>query len=178
MRATALARQIALKEADIEVKICPFPVPYTSTSSVQVPCSPFPEFGNSKNDCNQTKITIMITVLVVEDTMSEQQLITLYLQEAGYKVINANNGKDALSKVSDQKPDVVVTDVVMPGMNGFELCRSLKKNPDTQKLPVIACTSKNQELDRLWGMKQGVDVYVTKPFTREEIVRAIRSVAG
>jgi twitching motility two-component system response regulator PilH len=120
----------------------------------------------------------MITVLVVEDTMSEQQLITLYLQEAGYKVINANNGKDALSKVTDQKPDVVVTDVVMPGMNGFELCRSLKKNPETQKLPVIACTSKNQELDRLWGMKQGVDVYVTKPFTREEIVRAIRSVAG
>jgi two-component system, chemotaxis family, response regulator PixH len=120
----------------------------------------------------------MITVLVVEDTMSEQQLITLYLQEAGYKVINANNGKDAISKVNDQKPDVVVTDVVMPGMNGFELCRSLKKNPDTQKLPVIACTSKNQELDRLWGMKQGVDVYVTKPFTREEIVRAIRSVAG
>jgi two-component system, chemotaxis family, response regulator PixH len=120
----------------------------------------------------------MITVLVVEDTMSEQQLITLYLQEAGYKVINANNGKDAISKVNDQKPDVVVTDVVMPGMNGFELCRSLKKNPETQKLPVIACTSKNQELDRLWGMKQGVDVYVTKPFTREEIVRAIRSVAG
>jgi twitching motility two-component system response regulator PilH len=120
----------------------------------------------------------MITVLVVEDTMSEQQLITLYLQEAGYKVINANNGKDALSKVTDQKPDVVVTDVVMPGMNGFELCRNLKKNPETQKLPVIACTSKNQELDRLWGMKQGVDVYVTKPFTREEIVRAIRSVAG
>jgi twitching motility two-component system response regulator PilH len=120
----------------------------------------------------------MITVLVVEDTISEQQLITLYLQEAGYKVINANNGKDAISKVNDQKPDVVVTDVVMPGMNGFELCRSLKKNPDTQKLPVIACTSKNQELDRLWGMKQGVDVYVTKPFTREEIVRAIRSVAG
>jgi twitching motility two-component system response regulator PilH len=120
----------------------------------------------------------MITVLVVEDTISEQQLITLYLQEAGYKVINANDGKDAISKVNDQKPDVVVTDVVMPGMNGFELCRSLKKNPDTQKLPVIACTSKNQELDRLWGMKQGVDVYVTKPFTREEIVRAIRSVAG
>jgi two-component system, chemotaxis family, response regulator PixH len=120
----------------------------------------------------------MITILVVEDTMSEQELISLYLREAGYKVINANNGKDALSKVSDQKPDVVVTDVVMPGMNGFELCRNLKKNPETQKLPVIACTSKNQELDRLWGMKQGVDVYVTKPFTREEIVRAIRSVAG
>ena len=120
----------------------------------------------------------MITVLVVEDAISEQELIGLYLKEAGYNVINASSGKDALSKVESQKPDVVVTDVVMPGMNGFELCRSLKKNPDTQKLPVIACTSKNQELDRLWGMKQGVDIYVTKPFTREDILRAVRSVAG
>jgi len=124
------------------------------------------------------KLTIVITVLVVEDTISEQELIGLYLKEAGYNVINASSGKDALSKVESQKPDVVVTDVVMPGMNGFELCRSLKKNPDTQKLPVIACTSKNQELDRLWGMKQGVDIYVTKPFTREDILRAVRSVAG
>ncbi|MBR8831342.1 MAG: Alkaline phosphatase synthesis transcriptional regulatory protein PhoP [Chroococcopsis gigantea SAG 12.99] len=120
----------------------------------------------------------MIKVLVVEDTVSEQELISLYLREAGYSVINASNGKEALSQVESQKPDVVVTDVVMPGMNGFELCRSLKKNPVTEKLPVIACTSKNQELDRLWGMKQGVDMYVTKPFTREEILRAVRAVAG
>ncbi len=120
----------------------------------------------------------MTTVLVVEDTLSEQELITLYLNEAGYTVMTANNGKEALEKSLTQKPDVVITDVVMPGMNGFELCRSLKKNPDTQKVPVIACTSKNQELDRLWGMKQGVDVYITKPFTREELLRAVRSVAG
>ncbi|MEG3439648.1 response regulator [Pannus brasiliensis CCIBt3594] len=120
----------------------------------------------------------MVTVLVVEDTVSEKELISLYLREAGYTVINASNGREALTQVETQKPDVVVTDVVMPDMNGFELCRSLKKNPETHKLPVIACTSKNQELDRLWGMKQGIDVYVTKPFTREEIVRAIRSVAS
>jgi twitching motility two-component system response regulator PilH len=120
----------------------------------------------------------MVTVLVVEDIVAEMELIGIYLREAGYQVINAQSGKEALAKVESQKPDVVVTDVVMPGMNGFELCRSLKKNPSTQKLPVIACTSKNMELDRLWGMKQGVDIYVTKPFTREEILRAIRSVAG
>lgn len=120
----------------------------------------------------------MVTILVVEDTPSEQELISNFLQESGYLVIKANNGKEAIDKTLAQKPDVVVTDVVMPGMNGFELCRSLKKNPSTQNLPVIACTSKNQELDRLWGMKQGVDVYVTKPFTKEEILRAVRSVAG
>lgn len=120
----------------------------------------------------------MITVLVVEDLPSERELISRYLQESGYAVINATNGKEALEKTLQQKPDVVVTDVVMPDMNGFELCRNLKKNPDTQKLPVIACTSKNQELDRLWGMKQGIDVYITKPFSRDEILRAVKSVAA
>lgn len=120
----------------------------------------------------------MITILVVEDTPSEQKLISLYLSEAGYNVITANSGQEALEKTISQKPDVIITDVVMPGMSGFELCRTLKKNPDTQKVPVIACTSKNQELDRLWGMKQGVDVYVTKPFQREELIRAVKSVAG
>jgi twitching motility two-component system response regulator PilH len=120
----------------------------------------------------------MITILVVEDTPSEQKLISLYLSEAGYNVIAAGSGKEALEKISALKPDAIITDVVMPGMSGFELCRTIKKNPDTQKIPVIACTSKNQELDRLWGMKQGVDVYVTKPFNPEDLIRAVKSVAG
>jgi twitching motility two-component system response regulator PilH len=120
----------------------------------------------------------MITVLVVEDVLSQQQLIANYLLEVGYNVINANNGQEALEKINNQKPDVVITDILMPGMSGLELCRSLKKNPTTQKLPVIACTSKNQELDRLWGMKQGIAIYVTKPFTKEEIIRAVRSVTN
>ena len=69
---------------------------------------------------------------------------------------------------------MVITDLVMPGMSGLEMCRAIKKVAIT-KVPVIACTSKNQELDRLWGMKQGVDVYLTKPFTKEEILQAVRS---
>lgn len=120
----------------------------------------------------------MTTVLIVEDALSDQELIGYYLREAGYSVINASSGKEALFKLETQQPDVVVTDIVMPEMNGFELCRLLKKNPATQKLPIIACTSKNQELDRLWGLKQGIDIYLTKPFTREQIVRAVKSVAG
>lgn len=118
----------------------------------------------------------MSTVLVVEDTASEMELITSYLRESGYTVISATDAQEALNKVSLFKPDVVVTDVVMPGMSGFELCRSLKKNPETEKLPVVVCSSKNQEIDRLWAMKQGADAYVTKPFKQEDIVKAVRSV--
>lgn len=119
----------------------------------------------------------MRTVLVVEDTVSELELISMYLKEDGYQVICSQDAKDALEKAIALKPDVVLTDVVMPGMSGFELCRTLKKNEQTKQLPVVVCTSKNQELDRLWGMKQGVDVYVTKPFSREELIRAVKSVA-
>lgn len=120
----------------------------------------------------------MITILVVEDTASEMQLITSFLKEADYKVITANNGKEGLLKTLSEKPNVVITDLVMPEMNGLELCRSIKKNPTIQSIPVIACTSKNLELDRMWGIKQGIDVYVTKPFTKDEIINAIQSVTS
>jgi two-component system, chemotaxis family, response regulator PixH len=119
----------------------------------------------------------MPTVLVVEDTFSEMELICSYLREGGYNVITTSDAKDALAKAEQQKPDVVVTDVVMPGMSGLELCRSLKKNPATQKLPIIVCTSKNQDLDRMWAMKQGADAYVTKPFNKEDLIKAVKSVA-
>ena len=120
----------------------------------------------------------MITILVVEDTPSERELMSHYLRESGYTVINAVSAQEALSKAIEQKPDVIVTDVVMPGMSGFELCRSLKKHPVTEKVPIIICTSKNQEIDRLWGMKQGADAYLTKPFTREQLVRTVKAIVG
>jgi two-component system, chemotaxis family, response regulator PixH len=118
----------------------------------------------------------MQTILVVDDTLSELELMTRYLREAGFTVIVATDAKDAMAKAVDHKPDAIVTDVVMPGMSGFELCRNLKKNEVTQKMPVVVCSSKNQELDRLWGLKQGADVYVTKPFTQDELLRAVKSV--
>lgn len=119
----------------------------------------------------------MAKVLIVDDTMSELELIEKFLDENGYTVIRATDAKSALTKASEQKPDVVVTDVVMPGMSGFELCRSLKNNPDTKNVPIIILSSKNQELDRLWAMKQGADVYLTKPVTSEQLIRAVKSVA-
>ncbi|MBD1824198.1 response regulator [Cyanobacteria bacterium FACHB-DQ100] len=123
-------------------------------------------------------LTLMGTVLVVEDTLSEMELLSHYLREGGYSVVGVVSAKDALNKAIEIKPDVIITDVVMPGMSGFELCRSLKKNPETQSVPIIICTSKGQEIDRLWGMRQGADVYITKPFTREQLIRAVRSVGG
>ena len=120
--------------------------------------------------------TLMSTILIVEDTLSELELMSHYLREGGYTVINAVGAKEALEKISQQKPDVIITDVVMPGMSGFELCRRLKTHPDTEKVPIVICSSKDQEIDRLWGMKQGADAYLTKPFTREQILRAIKAV--
>ena len=122
-------------------------------------------------------LTLLGTILVVEDSPSELELISHFLNESGYKVIKATDGTEALEKLESEKPDAIITDVVMPGMSGFELCRSLKKNPDTQKVPIVICSSKNQEIDRLWAMRQGADYYVTKPYTREELLRAIKSVA-
>lgn len=121
--------------------------------------------------------TLMGTILVVEDTLSEMELMSHYLRESGYAVIHAVSAKDALNMAIEQQPDVIVTDVVMPGMSGFELCRNLRKHPVTERVPIIICTSKNQEIDRLWGMKQGADAYITKPFTREQLIHAIQSVA-
>ena len=116
------------------------------------------------------------TILVVEDTPSEMELMIHYLRSSGWTVISATSAQEALDKAVEHRPDVIVTDVVMPGMSGFELCRSLKKQPETADVPIVICTSKNQDIDRLWGMKQGADAYVTKPYTQEQLVESVKSV--
>ncbi|WP_055075582.1 response regulator transcription factor [Pseudanabaena sp. 'Roaring Creek'] len=116
----------------------------------------------------------MIKVLVVEDTNSERELICDYLREGGYSVISACDGKDGLDKFEQSRPNVVITDIMMPEMSGLELCRAIKKSI-LGAVPVIACTAKRQDLDRFWGMKQGLDAYLTKPFTRNDIVQAVQS---
>ncbi|NER78369.1 MAG: response regulator [Leptolyngbya sp. SIO1D8] len=121
-------------------------------------------------------ITLTQTILIVEDTPSEMELMRCYLSDGGYAVIGVVTAQEALEKAATLKPFAIVTDVVMPGMSGFELCRNLKKDIETAKIPIIICSSKDQEIDRLWGMKQGADAYITKPFTQEQLVRAIRSV--
>jgi two-component system, chemotaxis family, response regulator PixH len=120
----------------------------------------------------------MVMILVVEDTASERELICSYLQAAGHQTIAAENGKQALTKIEQQIPDVIITDLVMPDMSGLELCRHIKKNALAKAVPIIACTSKSTDLDKLWGLKQGINIYLTKPFTREDILEAVRSLTG
>jgi two-component system, chemotaxis family, response regulator PixH len=115
----------------------------------------------------------MSKVLLIEDNPSQMELMQTYLREGGHTVICVTNPKEGVNKAVEHKPDLIITDVVMPGMSGFELCRRLKQNAATVKIPVVICSSKNQEIDRLWGMKQGADAYLTKPFTREQLHRAV-----
>ncbi|MGB3639489.1 MAG: response regulator [Rivularia sp. (in: cyanobacteria)] len=118
----------------------------------------------------------LITVLIVEDSLSELELMSHYLDNGDYKIVKSTSAKQAFDIALKDNIDVIVTDVVMPEMSGFELCRLLKRNPVTQKLPIILCTSKNLELDKLWGMKQGASAYLTKPYNREQLLNTIQSV--
>lgn len=136
----------------------------------------FIQFDYYLREFNMT-LTMLSTILIVEDSPSELELMSHYLKESGYEVIQATGAKEALEKASIEKPDVIVTDVVMPGMSGFELCRALKRNPNTENVPIVVCSSKNQDIDRLWAMRQGADAYLTKPYTRDELLLAIKSLA-
>ena len=113
-------------------------------------------------------------ILVVDDSDTERALMTTSLQRDGYTVITANNGEDALAQLEQQTPDLMLLDVVMPGINGYQLCRSLRRNPRFAKLPIVLVTSKDQDTDRAWGLKQGATEYITKPFSPTDLLATVR----
>jgi len=116
----------------------------------------------------------MVTALVVEDSMTDMQVIISCLQQGGLNVLTADSGEEAIAKISSHKPDVIVLDVVLPGRSGFEVCRDLKAEANTRKIPVIICSTKAGEMDKFWGMKQGADAYLAKPIDQEELVRTVK----
>jgi twitching motility two-component system response regulator PilH len=114
-------------------------------------------------------------VLVVEDSVPQREMITELLRGSGLEVTAASDGLEALEHIlSGHPPDLVVLDIVMPRMNGYELCRRLKADPATQAVPVVMCSSKGEEFDRYWGMKQGADAYIAKPFQPTELVGTVK----
>jgi len=116
----------------------------------------------------------MSTVLVVEDSVTQREMISDLLKGSGLKVAVASDGVEALEKIVEACPDLVVLDIVMPRMNGYEVCRRLKADPKTQTVPVVMCSSKGEEFDRYWGMKQGADAYIAKPFQPTELIGTVK----
>lgn len=110
------------------------------------------------------------SILVVEDSPTNLRMIQELLEEKGYHVITAVDGEEALTKAASEHPKVIVLDVILPKKNGFQVCRQLKTSPSTQDIKILMLTSKTQDSDRFWGLKQGADEYVTKPFDEDELL--------
>ena len=120
----------------------------------------------------------MARVMVVDDSPTDKEFLKQILTRAGHYVLEAASGQDAIALVRQQKPDCVVMDVVMPGMNGFQATRMLTKDPQTASIPVIVVSSKSQETDRLWALRQGAREYIVKPVREAELVGKVQSVLG
>jgi twitching motility two-component system response regulator PilH len=114
-------------------------------------------------------------ILVVDDSKTELHHLSDVLGKRGYLVRTAENGEEAMRRLADDKPDLILMDVVMPGQNGFQLTRSITRNPLYADVPVIMCTSKNQETDKVWGMRQGARDYIVKPVNGDELVAKIKA---
>lgn len=116
-------------------------------------------------------------ILIVDDSPTERYVLTDLLVAHGYTVMTADSGEDALEKIRLDAPHLVLMDVVMPGQNGFQTTRAIARNPLTQHLPVIICSSKNQETDRIWGMRQGAHDYLVKPIDQQLLLKKIAALA-
>ena len=114
-------------------------------------------------------------ILLVDDSKTELYVLSDLLTKKGFKVRTAENGEEALRRLQEEKPDLILMDVVMPGQNGFQLTRAITRDPAFSDVPVIICTSKNQETDRVWGMRQGARDYVVKPVDAEELLAKIKA---
>ena len=116
-------------------------------------------------------------ILIVDDSPTERHVLNDLLTKSGYEVVASDNGEDAILKAKLLKPDLILMDVVMPGLNGFQATRAISRDPETRTIPVILCTSKSQETDKIWGMRQGARDYVIKPLNREELLAKIQALA-
>ena len=112
-------------------------------------------------------------ILVVDDSPTERFFLADLLAKRGYEVVTAESGAEALAKIRSERPSLVVMDVVMPGASGFQVTRLMSRDPETQAIPVILCTSKDAETDRIWGLRQGARGYLTKPIDAEELLAKI-----
>ena len=116
----------------------------------------------------------MSKVLVVDDSLTDRRVLSTYLTKAGMTVLDVESAEEAMEKLGDYQPNLIVLDVVMGGKSGFEMCRSLKANATTKPIPVILCSSKSTEADKMWGDVVGADAYISKPVNREELLDKVQ----
>ncbi len=114
-------------------------------------------------------------VLLVDDSATDLKKLEQICAGAGYTVITATSGTEAVDKAKNEMPDAVLLDVIMPGMNGFQACRTITLDPTTQHVPVVLVSCKSQKTDHLWGEEQGAKAYINKPYTAEQILNQLQS---
>jgi len=118
----------------------------------------------------------MARILIVDDSPTETYKFTAMLEKHGHQVLKAGNGADGVALAAQEKPDAVLMDIVMPGMNGFQATRQLSKDPATKDIPVIIVTTKDQETDKVWGTRQGAKSYLVKPVEEDDLIRVLDDV--
>ena len=121
-------------------------------------------------------VKIKQKVLVVDDEENIRMLVKFNLEKAGYEVLEASDGNKAIETAVNSTPDIVILDLMLPGIDGLEVCRNLKRHPRTAALPIIMLTAKSDEIDRVIGLELGADDYMTKPFSQRELVARIKAV--
>ena len=116
-------------------------------------------------------------ILVVDDSATERHILGEILAKQGFEVSFAESGEMGVAMAKQDKPDLVLMDVVMPGLNGFQATRAITKDPDTAHIPVLICTTKDQDTDKIWGMRQGAKDYIVKPVNVAELLGKIAALA-
>lgn len=112
-------------------------------------------------------------ILLVDDSKTELHHLSELLTKRGYLVRTAENGEEALRRLAEEKPDLILMDVVMPGLNGYQATRTLTRDEETKGIPIIVCTSKGQETDKIWGLRQGAVDYLVKPLNPDELLQRV-----
>jgi len=118
----------------------------------------------------------MARILIVDDSPTEMYKLTGMLEKHGHEVLKAENGADGVALARQEKPDAVLMDIVMPGLNGFQATRQLTKDAETRHIPVIIITTKDQETDKVWGTRQGAKDYLTKPVEEDMLIKTLNNV--
>ena len=115
----------------------------------------------------------MAHILIIDDSPTDVRVFTTLLEKAGHRVSSAGNADDGIAMVKRARPDLVIMDVIMPGMNGFQATRTLTRDPLTAAVPIVMITTKSMETDRVWGMRQGARAFITKPVNEKELLACI-----